>query len=108
MLAERAHRTAAIMLQGADESNRKHAKAFLPVLTDTLAAAYAESGRFPQAVETAVQAETLALDRGRVELAVGIRDRLKLYLTNKPYRPASPSGVLLDASVRSLGLPGGD
>ena len=107
LLAERAHKTATMMLQSSDESDQRHAQAFLPVLTDTLAAAYAESARFPMAVEAAVQAETLALNRGRLELAVRIRDRLKLYLINKPYRAASPSGALLDASTRSLGLQAG-
>lgn len=107
LLAKRAHKVATTMLQGGDQSKRRYAKAFLPVLTDTLAAAYAESGRFPLAVTAAVRAETLALNHGRVELAVRIRDRLKLYLINKPYHATSPTDALLDASTRSLGLPAG-
>jgi len=106
-LAKRAHKTATIMLHGDNVSNRKYAKRFLPVLGDTLGAAFAENGQFPMAVEIAMEAETLALKEGRVKLAVRIRDRLKLYLTNKPYRAASHSEVLLDASLRSFRLPSG-
>ncbi len=56
-----------------------------PQLLDTLAAAYAEAGRFPEAVETARQAlnlNTTQNDRFSVE---AIQSRLKLYEANSPY-----------------------
>ena len=57
----------------------------VPALLDTLAAAYAEAGRFPEAVKTATKA--LHLVRQRQEsLAEGIRRRLELYKAHKPYR----------------------
>jgi len=68
------------------ERVRKMADASLPSLMDTLAAAYAECGRFANAVPTALEAETLALRQGQIGLAVKIRGRLELYLVGKPYR----------------------
>jgi hypothetical protein len=58
---------------------------------DTLAAAYAENGRFLEAAKTALEAETMALDQGQLELAGEIRDRLDLYFINRPYRTPSPN-----------------
>lgn len=51
---------------------------------DTLAAAYAESGRFAEAVETARRAIALAAERP--EQAAEFRSRLTLYEGGKPYR----------------------
>jgi tetratricopeptide (TPR) repeat protein len=56
-----------------------------PEILDTLAAAYAEAGRFPEAVTTAGQALHLADAQANAALAESIRDRLKLYETNSPY-----------------------
>ena len=67
--------------QAAQLSGGKH-----PEILDTLAAAYAEAGRFPEAVTTAGQALHLAEAQGNAALAESIRDRLKLYETNSPYR----------------------
>jgi protein O-mannosyl-transferase len=53
---------------------------------DTLAAAYAESGRFPEAVATAERALELALAQNRTELAGQLRDRLKEYRNGRPWR----------------------
>jgi tetratricopeptide (TPR) repeat protein len=57
-----------------------------PEILDTLAAAYAEAGRFPDAVETAERALHLASNQSNTVLADDIRTRLKLYETNSPYR----------------------
>ena len=56
-----------------------------PQLLDTLAAAYAEAGRFPEAVETARQALNLNATKNDQPLAEAIQSRLKLYETNSPY-----------------------
>ena len=56
-----------------------------PQLLDTLAAAYAEAGRFAEAVEAARQALE-ALQDGDTSLAKQIRERLELYTEKRPYR----------------------
>jgi len=56
-----------------------------PEILDTLAAAYAEAGRFPDAVETAGFALLLARNQTNTFLADNIRTRLKLYETGSPY-----------------------
>jgi tetratricopeptide (TPR) repeat protein len=53
---------------------------------DTLAAAYAEAGRFSQAVETARAALALAGSGENKALADGLRTRLALYEAGLPYR----------------------
>jgi tetratricopeptide (TPR) repeat protein len=53
---------------------------------DTLAAAYAESGRFDDATRTARQALALAEAAGNDGLAQAIRARLALYRRQTPYR----------------------
>jgi Flp pilus assembly protein TadD len=53
-----------------------------PDTLDTLAAAYAESGRWEQATETARRALALA----REPLAKDIRARLALYENRQPFR----------------------
>ncbi|MHC4711220.1 MAG: hypothetical protein ACYTA3_12585, partial [Planctomycetota bacterium] len=53
---------------------------------DTLAAAYAESGRFDDAAGTAQQALALAEAVRDDDLAKGIRARLALYRRQTPYR----------------------
>ena len=66
--------------QAAQLSGGKH-----PEILDTLAAAYAEAGRFPEAVTTAGQALRLAEVQGNAALAESVRDRLKLYEADSPY-----------------------
>jgi len=57
-----------------------------PVYLDTLAAAYAESGRFPEAIATARKALDLAT-RQRLEwLIEALNTRIKLYQAGQPYR----------------------
>lgn len=57
-----------------------------PLSLDTLAAAYAEAGRFEAAVSTAKKALALADAYGMEELASGLRKRLKLYKNGLPFR----------------------
>ncbi len=56
-----------------------------PVLLDTLAAAYAETGQFARAIEAAEKALKL-LGEKTPTLAEDIRNRLGLYKAHKPYR----------------------
>ena len=58
-----------------------------PGFLDTLAAAYAEAGRFPEAVKTAEEARTLAAQRGNRALA----DRLAA--PSSSTAPARPSAM---------------
>lgn len=53
---------------------------------DSLAAAYAEAGRFADAIATAEKAVRLAREQGRTELAARITGRLELYRSGKPFR----------------------
>lgn len=63
-----------------------------PNVLDALAAAYAETGRFAEAVQTAERAAGLALAAGRAQLAQAIRARAALYRMGQPYyAPASDS-----------------
>jgi hypothetical protein len=57
-----------------------------PGARDTLAAAYAEAGRFAEAVRTAQQAIRSAAAAGNRRLAEQIGARLELYRRGKPYR----------------------
>jgi tetratricopeptide (TPR) repeat protein len=56
---------------------------------DTLAAAYASTGRFAEAVATAKQAWDLAKAAGQTSLAEELHMRLQLYRDHKPYRRLS-------------------
>jgi len=60
--------------QACEQTNDQH-----PDHLDTLAAAYAAAGRFPEAVSTARRAVELALSLGQTRLASEIRTRLSLY-----------------------------
>jgi protein O-mannosyl-transferase len=57
-----------------------------PTSLRILAAAYAESGRYPEAISTAEQALQLAESRKIAGLAEGLRSDLKLYRQNTPLR----------------------
>ena len=50
----------------------------------TLAAAYAEAGRFPEAVETAGKAAALASQRGQRDLAKSIDAKIPFYRAKTP------------------------
>jgi tetratricopeptide (TPR) repeat protein len=62
-----------------------------PVALGTLAAAYAESGRFPEAVQTARRAADLATQQKKPELAESIKTKIMLYEAGKPYHETSGS-----------------
>jgi len=57
-----------------------------PMYLDTLAAAYAEAGRFAEAVETARRALELAKQLNQGDVVEVLSARLKLYEAQEPYR----------------------
>ena len=57
-----------------------------PSYLDTLAAAYAEVGRFPEAVTVAHKALVLAAQQHQERLMEGLNTRIKLYESQQPYR----------------------
>ena len=58
----------------------------LPKTLDTLAAAYAEAERFEEAVTTAEKALELARTQSQMELADQLKERIRLYRNNRPFR----------------------
>jgi tetratricopeptide (TPR) repeat protein len=62
-----------------------------PLALDALAAAYAETGRFDEAVTAAKKALGLAFEQGPNELVLALKKRLQLYQAGRPYRQ-TPSG----------------
>jgi type IV pilus biogenesis/stability protein PilW len=56
-----------------------------PEILDTLAAAYAEAGSFPEAVATAQRALDLSAAQNKKNLAEIIQNQLKLFETNAPF-----------------------
>ena len=71
------------------EAERPH-----PAYLDTLAAAYAAAGRFPDAIDTAARAEKLAREEQSWAKAERIRVRLARYREGEPWieRPARDGG----------------
>jgi hypothetical protein len=61
-----------------------------PEILDTLAAAYAEAGSFPEAVATAQRALDLSAAQNKKPLAEVIQNQLKLFETNSPYHEQQP------------------
>ena len=57
-----------------------------PLALDVLSAAYAETGRFEEAVVTAKRAQKTAVDQGMKTLSLGLENRLRLYQAGHPYR----------------------
>ena len=57
-----------------------------PLALDALAAAYAEAGKFDEAVVTAQKALNLALEHGPKELVPNLKERLHLYLAGHTYK----------------------
>jgi tetratricopeptide (TPR) repeat protein len=62
-----------------------------PMFLGTLAASYAEAGRFPEAVATAEKAEAMARKRGFTELAKRNMELLKEYRAGRPHRESGSS-----------------
>ena len=60
-----------------------------PQILRTLAAAYAETGRFTEAVATAKRAAALAVAQSRTDLASVLQTEIELYQTNSPCRHQS-------------------
>jgi len=60
-----------------------------PLALDALAAAYAETGRFNEAVFTVRRALEMALKFGPNELISGLTKRLRLYQDKRPYRQSA-------------------
>ena len=63
-----------------------------PWFVGTLAAAYAECGRYPEAATTAEKAVQLATDAGQAAVAAKNRQLLELYRAAKPYHESAPTG----------------
>ena len=61
-----------------------------PALLDTLAAAYAEAGRFQDAARTAREALQLATSQKNQRLADSLHKRIKVYDEGKPWRDLPP------------------
>jgi len=57
-----------------------------PGFLDTLAAAYAEAGKFSEAVKTAQRALAAATAKKQVDVTDQIESRLKIYQRGEPYR----------------------
>jgi tetratricopeptide (TPR) repeat protein len=57
-----------------------------PLTLDTLAAAYAETGDYPKALETARRALELADRKGNKDLSASLRNEIALYKSGKPCR----------------------
>jgi tetratricopeptide (TPR) repeat protein len=57
-----------------------------PLISATLAAAYAETGRFAEAAKAAERALRLATAEGNVSLSNSIRAQLELYRSDRPFR----------------------
>jgi tetratricopeptide (TPR) repeat protein len=68
------------------EAAQRSSRGNNPTFTATLAAAYAEARRFPEAIETAKQALQLATAQNRPTLANRLQAQIALYQTGSPYR----------------------
>ena len=66
-----------------------------PEILDTLAAAYAEAGRFPEAVETASRALDLSVAQNKKSLAGAIQTQRALYQAGSPFRDISQTNALV-------------
>ncbi len=79
------HEAVALAVRALERSGRKDAAVW-----DTLAAAYAEAGKFADAELTAERALALAEQDDRHELADAIRNRMRLYRANAAFRETAP------------------
>jgi cytochrome c-type biogenesis protein CcmH/NrfG len=65
----------------------------IPMLFRTLAAAYAESGRFPEAIQTAQRGIELANSQGNSGLVAELQGAIALYQEQQPFRDPSLTNV---------------
>jgi tetratricopeptide (TPR) repeat protein len=68
------------------EDARQRTKGHDPLILMTLATAYAETGRFPDAIRAAEEAAQLASAAGNSPLAEGIRGYIVLFQDGRPFR----------------------
>jgi len=71
-----------------------------PVMLKTLAAAYAEAGRFPEAIAAAQRALDLAAAQSNTSLAKDLRAQIELYRTGSPFRDTHQTDVSAHPSQR--------
>jgi tetratricopeptide (TPR) repeat protein len=64
-----------------------------PALLRVLAAAYAEAGRFPEAIETTERGIAFATSKNRADLAALLQNDLKLLQFAQPLRDAGKSAI---------------
>ncbi len=64
-----------------------------PSVLETLAAAYAETGRFPEAIATAQRALDLATARTNSALMEPLRAQIALYRAGSPFRDSGPTNT---------------
>ena len=72
-----------------------------PAVLDTLAAAYAEAGRFSEAVRVGQLAQEQAAAAGNAALLEALKTRIELYRAGSPFR--EPRRKSADASLRDAG-----
>jgi Flp pilus assembly protein TadD len=70
-----------------------------PAILGTLAAAYAEAGRFPEALQTARKAVELASEQNKPSLAKSVEAKIPLYEAQTPIR------AMLQSSAAGSGPP---
>ena len=78
-----------------------------PAILDTLAAAYAEAGRFPEAVETVRKAIALASEQKQPDVEESLREKIAIYEAGKPFRetPQAAAAARRLTGRRSLPAP---
>jgi tetratricopeptide (TPR) repeat protein len=64
-----------------------------PVVAKTLAAAYAEAGRFPEAMDTARRAQQLAASQSDPDLANALQAQIELYQMGSPFRDVAQTNT---------------
>ncbi len=64
-----------------------------PITIGTLAAAYAEAGRFKEAIEAAKKAQTQALAAGEKDLAATNQKLIDLFKASRPFREPARSSI---------------
>lgn len=93
------HETAAVrngplavqLAERARDVGKEGPRSLRAAILDTLAASYAETGRFDDAVRTARSALDLAREAGEVDLSAGISTHLQSYEAGRPIRDPSMS-----------------